>query len=203
MLGFLLGIPLFAVSFLVPRYYQQADGYSVLQAGLLVAPRALGSGLAFYFVGKLVDRSGAERAITLAGMILAIAGILPFALAGSHPGIVLLAVALFAMGLGIGAALLTSMTATYRGLAPEQLTPATSASRILQQIGGSAGTVVLAAILQSASTTHNITTAYRYTFTLALALTALALIPALLLPATRKRTIHLETFRAMTLKIGH
>ena len=180
-LVFLLGISLFGVTLLIPLYYQQAGGYTVLEAGLLLAPRAIGSGLAFFFVGKLVDRTGAERALTLAGMALAIAGTLPFALATERPHPALFAVALFAMGLGIGAVLITTMTATYRGLTPEQFAPATSASRIMQQLGGSVGTVVLAVFLQHATASHGVGTAFGHTFTLALALTALAIGPALLL----------------------
>ncbi|GAB3960404.1 MDR family MFS transporter [Actinoallomurus acanthiterrae] len=181
-LGSLLGASLFGAMFLVPLYYQDVRGTGVLEAGLLLAPRAVGSAVAMFFVGRLVDRTGAERAVTLAGMALAVAGVVPFALAGPQTSRWLLGVALFVGGLGIGTVLLTAMTATYRGLSASQMAPATSASRIMQQIGGSFGTVLLALVLQHQSTTHTASAAFRQTFGWSLALTTLALIPAFLLP---------------------
>ncbi|WP_433177034.1 DHA2 family efflux MFS transporter permease subunit [Actinoallomurus sp. CA-150999] len=181
-LGLLLGASLFGAMFLVPLYYQDVRGTGVLEAGLLLAPRAVGSAVAMFFVGRLVDRTGAERAVTLAGMALAVAGTVPFALAGPQTSRWLLGVALFVAGLGIGTVLLTAMTATYRGLSASQLAPATSASRIMQQIGGSFGTVLLALVLQHQSTMHTASAAFRQTFVWSLALTTLALIPAFLLP---------------------
>jgi MFS family permease len=98
-------------------------------------------------------------------------------------------VALFVSGLGIGAVLLTAMTATYRELSADQMAPATSASRIFQQIGGSFGTVVLAIILQhQIDAAHGPSTAFHHAFAWALGLAALALIPALLLPRRKTST---------------
>ncbi|MGI5207691.1 hypothetical protein ACQEU6_39715 [Spirillospora sp. CA-108201] len=108
---------------------------------------------------------------------------IPFTVAGPHTSQPLLAVALFVSGAGIGAVLLTAMTATYRQLSAEQLAAATSASRIIQQIGGSFGTVVLAIILQhQIDAVHGLPGAFHHTFAWALGLAALALVPALLLP---------------------
>ena len=110
----------------------------------------------------------------MVGIILAATGTAPYAVAGLHTDQVLLAVALFVSGLGIGAVLLASMTATYRGLTTEQMAPATSASRIFQQIGGSFGTVMLALVLQHRiNQGHAPATAFQHAFTWALALAVL------------------------------
>ena len=90
--------------------------------------------------------------------------------------------ALFVTGLGVGAVTMTAFTTTYRGLTPVQMAPATSAARILQQLGGVIGTVVLALILQNETTSHAAPAAFGHTFTWALGLIALAVIPALALP---------------------
>ena len=179
---FLLGASLFGAMFLLPLYYQQAQHASVLHAGLLLAPLGAGMGLAMAYAGKLIDRTGAERAITLTAMTLAVAGLVPYALVGSYASQVLLGVALFVTGLGVGAVTMTAFTTTYRGLTPVQMAPATSATRILQQLGGVIGTVVLALILQNETTSHAAPAAFGHTFTWALGLIALAVIPALALP---------------------
>jgi EmrB/QacA subfamily drug resistance transporter len=179
---FLLMVSMFGSTFLLPLYYQQARHLSVSQAGLMLASLGLGKGMAMTYVGKLIDRTGAERAITLTGMALAVAGLAPYALAGRDVSQALLVGALFITGLGQGAVTLAAFTATYRGLTSAQIAPATSANRILQQLGGALGTVVLAIILQHAATTHAVPSAFGHTFTWALGLTALAVIPALALP---------------------
>jgi EmrB/QacA subfamily drug resistance transporter len=181
-LQFLLGGSLFGAVFLLPLYYQQARHASVLQAGLLLAPLGAGMSLSMTGTGKLIDRTGAERAITLVAMVLAIGGLVPYALVGVAASPAVLGVGLFVSGLGQGAVKLTAFTVTYRGLAPDQVTPATSANRILQQLGGVLGTVVLALIYQHAAASHAAPAAYGSAFTWALGLTALAVIPALALP---------------------
>jgi EmrB/QacA subfamily drug resistance transporter len=181
-LQFLLGGSLFGSVFLLPLYYQRVWHASVLDAGLLLAPLGAGMSLAMTYAGRLIDRTGAERTITLTAMALAIAGLVPFALVGAAASRAVLAAGLFVSGLGQGAVKLTAFTVTYQGLTPEQVAPATSANRILQQLGGVLGTVLLALILQHNAAAHARTAAFGYTFTWVLGLTALAVIPALVLP---------------------
>jgi EmrB/QacA subfamily drug resistance transporter len=185
---FLLGGSLFGSVFLLPLYYQQARHVSVLQAGLLLAPLGLGMSLGMMYVGRLIDRSGAERPVTLAGMALAVAGLVPFTFAGAHTSLALLGGSLFVTGLGLGTVTLAAFTATYRGLSHEQIAPATSANRILQQVGGVLGTAVLAIVLQQAAASHAPASAFGHTFTWALAFTVLAVIPALALPGRSQLT---------------
>jgi EmrB/QacA subfamily drug resistance transporter len=181
-LQFLLSGSLFGTVFLLPLYYQQARHASVLDAGLLLAPLGAGTALAMAYAGKLIDRTGAERTITLIAMVLAIAGLVPYALLGSTSDQAVLAVSLFITGLGQGAIKLTAFTITFRGLTRKQIAPASSANRILQQLGGVLGTVLLALILQHATNTQPGPTAFGHTFAWALGLTVVAVIPALALP---------------------
>jgi EmrB/QacA subfamily drug resistance transporter len=181
-LQFLLNATMFGSVLLIPLYYQQVRHASVMDAGLLLAPLGAGTALSMTYVGKLIDRTHAERAITLVAMVLAGVGLVPYALLGSGANLVVLAVALFISGLGQGAIKLTAFTITFRGLTPEQIAPASSANRVLQQLGGVLGTVILALVLENASTDHALPAAFGRTFAWALGLTALAVIPALALP---------------------
>ncbi|WP_167131568.1 DHA2 family efflux MFS transporter permease subunit [Paramicrobacterium chengjingii] len=178
-----LGGSLFGAMFLLPLYFQQARGASVLQAGLLLAPLGGGMAISMTYTGRLIDRTGAERTIALIALTLSICGLAPYAFVGSSTNQVMLAAGLFVTGLGIGAIMMTAFTATYRGLTPEQIAPATVAARMLQQLGGVLGTVVLALILQNAATYHDASTAFGTAFTWALGLTLLAVIPVLSLPS--------------------
>jgi hypothetical protein len=73
------------------------------------------------------------------------------------------------------------MVGAFQGLSRSQVPHASTLTRIAQQLGGSFGTGLLAGILQHQLATHP-AAAYGRTFFWALACTALALVPALLLP---------------------
>jgi EmrB/QacA subfamily drug resistance transporter len=183
---FLSGLSLYGAMLLLPLYYQQVRGQNVLAAGLLLAPQGVGALLTRGWAGTLTDRVGA-RQVVLTGIVLAAAGTAPFALAGGHTNQLLLAAALVVRGAGLGAVTIPVMAAAYQGLRSEQIPHASSATRILQQIGGAFGAAVLAVILQDQITSHirgvdGRAVAFDHTFWWTFALTALALIPALLLP---------------------
>ncbi|MGZ4185591.1 MAG: MFS transporter, partial [Solirubrobacteraceae bacterium] len=92
-------------------------------------------------------------------------------------------------GAGVGAAIVPSLASPYRGLRRDQIPKATSAIRILQQLGGSFGVSVLAVVLQRQllSQVHDAgsaAAAYGHTFWWALGFIALAAIPTMLLPGS-------------------
>jgi EmrB/QacA subfamily drug resistance transporter len=179
---FLSGLSLYGAMLLLPLYYQQVRGESVLVAGLLLAPQGVGALLTRSWAGNLTDRVGA-RGVVLIGILLAAGGTVPFALAGSTTNQVLLAAALVVRGAGLGAVTIPVMATAFQGLAAEQVPHASSATRIMQQIGGAFGASVLAVILQSRLTGRagELAGAYNSSFWWAFGLTALAAVPALLL----------------------
>src|ERR1700689_506387 len=66
---FTAGAAMYAGLFLLPLYYQQLHGETVLDAGLLLIPRGVGSPAARFVVGKLVSRLGA-RLLTVGSFLL-------------------------------------------------------------------------------------------------------------------------------------
>jgi EmrB/QacA subfamily drug resistance transporter len=180
---FVSGLSLYGAMLLLPLYYQQLRGQTPLHAGLMLAPQGLGSLLTRGTVGRLVDRVGPRR-IVLAGVLLASAGTVPFAAAGPHADPWVLAVALFTRGAGLSAANIAVMAAAYTGLPADQVPHASSATRILQQVGGAFGTAVTAVILQQQlSGAHpSAATAFQTTFWWSVGFTAIAVVPALFLP---------------------
>ncbi|MEU4232282.1 MDR family MFS transporter [Nonomuraea sp. NPDC026600] len=173
---FLSGLAMFGSMLLLPLYYQQDRGASVVAAGLLLAPQGLGSLLA-KGLGGVTDRVG-PRPVVLAGIAMTALGTLPFAFAGRHPGDLILGAALVVRGAGLSAANMAIMVGAFRGLDRAQIPHASSTTRIMQQLGGSFGTAVLAVILQRQLADHP-GAAFGHTFAWALAFSALAVVPAL------------------------
>ena len=184
-LMFLSGISLFGPMLLLPLYYQQVRGASVVVAGLMLVPQGIGSLLA-RIAGSLTDRIG-PRPVVLGGVVLSALGTVPFAL-GDASGI-WLAAGLVLRGLGLSAANLAVMVGAYRGLAPADIPHASSATRIAQQVGAALGTAVLAVVLAQESVGHSAAAAFEASFGWAVALAALALVPAMLLPRSTRSDV--------------
>ena len=143
---FLSGLSMYGAMLLLPLYYQQVRGQGVVAAGLLLAPQGLGSLLTRGPLGTLIDRIG-SRPVILAGTVLTALGTVAYTQAGPHTSELLLAVSLVVRGAGLSGATMAVMAAAYRDLAPADIPHASSATRILQQVGGSFGAAVLAVVL--------------------------------------------------------
>jgi EmrB/QacA subfamily drug resistance transporter len=180
---FTAGATMYAGLFLLPLYYQQLHGETVLRAGLLLIPQGVGALAARFTVGKLVARLGA-RLVTIASFLVAAAATVPFAFAGPHTGLWPLGAVLLIRGCGIGTVLVPPMSVAYQDVPPAAIPHATMNTRISQQVGASFGTAIVAVALQSLLA-HGAAGAFHGAFWWAVGITIAALIPALALPAAR------------------
>jgi EmrB/QacA subfamily drug resistance transporter len=200
-----LGMALFGVSLLLPLYLEIVRGRTPLQTGLLLVPQGLGAALAMPAAGSLTDKIGA-RPVVITGIGLAVAGTAACTQLTAATPDAYLAGALLLIGAGLGATITPSMAAAFQAAGRAAIGSATSAIGTIQRLAASLGTALLAVTLQRAMTAGRpgfgggiaragalavgrpgarpvLAHAFGVTFWLALALTAAALVPALLLPA--------------------
>jgi EmrB/QacA subfamily drug resistance transporter len=194
---FLVGAALFGAMIILPLYYQVARGESALTAGLLIAPQGLGAALAMPLAGRMTDRVGGGR-VAVVGLLILTAGTIPFAFLAEDTPYWLLAVLLVLRGLGIGSAMMPAMAAAYATLESSAVPRATSALNVLQRIGGSIGTALLAVVLQGQIADRGrapaqLADAFAATFWWAVGMSVLALVPATILALTQRRDRRLAT----------
>jgi EmrB/QacA subfamily drug resistance transporter len=186
---FCLGAALFGGMILLPLYWQGIRHESVVDTGLLTAPQGLGAAIVMPIAGKLTDRFGGGP-FTLFGVVLTTLATIPFGFIGAHSSIFGLSVAMFIRGVGIGFAFMPAMAAAFASLERSELAHATPQMNVLQRVGGSIGTAVLAVVLQRALTgVHTVegaAGAYGTAFWAAIALTAAAIIPCIVLWRTER-----------------
>ena len=175
---FLLGASLYSSMLLLPLYYEQVEHTSALTAGLLLAPQALGSAAVLLLGGKLLVRFG-PRTMMLAGIGLSLLGTIAFTQLGAGPSPLLLTASLLVRGLGLGATTTPGMTMLYSSLDRSRIPRAASAINVVNRIGGSLGTALLVAVLHSEPGGAG---AFGTTFTWALGLSVLSLVPAVFFP---------------------
>jgi MFS family permease len=203
--NFLVGTALFGILILLPLYFQIVRGESPLRTGLLLIPQGVGAAIAMPVAGALTDRIGA-RLVVVTGVGLAMIGTAAYTRITADSSYWFLSAALFLVGIGLGSTIMPSMAVAYQGLAREEVPRATSAINTIQRIAGSLGTALLAVVLQRAMTSElpqlhgglssaaalarhdpvgippSLAQAFGTTFSVALGLAAVSLIPAFLLP---------------------
>jgi uncharacterized membrane protein len=102
-----------------------------------------------------------------------------------------LSAVMFVRGMGVGFAFMPAMSAAFASLEPKELADATPQLNVLQRVGGSIGTAVLAVVLaRSLAHAHGLDAAagaYGTAFWWSLGLTALALAPCVVLLRAERR----------------
>ncbi|GAA4487352.1 MDR family MFS transporter [Actinoallomurus oryzae] len=185
----LSGACLYGPMLLLPLFYQQARGVPISQVGLLLAPQGLGLMAGLWVAGRWADRLG-PRIVAIAGAMPAAIGVSVFVVAGDA-SLFVLSAGLVALGAGIGAIGVAVSATSYRDVQPKAIPRATSLLNIVQRVGASLGTVVIASILHQQLAAIDATAgqgavnrAFVYTFTCVLGFLALVLVVVFFLPAT-------------------
>jgi EmrB/QacA subfamily drug resistance transporter len=184
---FFLGAALFGVMILLPLYFQNVRGESVLDTGLLLAPLGLGMAIVMPIVGRMADRIGGGPLTVFGVIVAALAGI-PFGLIGAHTSLVALGFEQTIRGVGIGFAFMPAFIAAFASLERDELPDAAPQLTVLMRVGGSIGTAVLAVVLQrTLASAHQPLTlsaaagAYGTAFWWGAAIVAAAIVPCIIL----------------------
>jgi EmrB/QacA subfamily drug resistance transporter len=187
---FCLAAAMFGGMILIPLYWQQIRAESALETGLLMAPMGLGMVLVLPLVGRLADRIGGGP-LALVGVIVTTFATIPFGLIGAHTPIAWLCGAMVLRGMGVGLAFMPAMTAAFASLQRSELPDATPQMNVLQRVGGSIGTAVLAVVLQrslaGATGLDDAAAAFGTAFWWSVGLTAAAIVPCIVLVRAERK----------------
>jgi EmrB/QacA subfamily drug resistance transporter len=183
--NFGLGAALFGAMILVPLYYQEVRGESVINTGLLNGPQGLGALVAMPLASRLTQRFGGGR-VALGGVSLLCVSTIPLAFLGAHTSIFTISLLLVVRGVSIGMSFMPAMNAAFASMRPEQISDATPQINVLMRLGGAIGTSVLAVVLQRAAaanahTSAGLASAFDTAYWWALGIAVLSLIPCLML----------------------
>jgi EmrB/QacA subfamily drug resistance transporter len=182
---FILGASLFGAMLIMPLYFQLVRGEDAVATGLLLIPQGIGAAIAMGISGRLTDKVGGGR-VALAGLGVTLLTTIPFVALTATTSYFDIGAAMIGRGFGIGLTMMPAMTAAYARLRPQDIAHATPQLNVLQRVGGSIGTALLTVVLQHGLTTgaHSAAgaaDAFGHTYLWVLALTAVAVIPALVL----------------------
>ncbi|MFS8203801.1 MDR family MFS transporter [Streptomyces sp. CWNU-52B] len=183
------GFSTYALSFLLPLFYQQVRGETVLHTGLLLSTQGLGTMFFVVAVRKVAARFD-SRFVIAAGALLTMAGTVPFALADTHGGTAFLLAGQFAQGLGFAATTFPVMALALADLSHDETPRGSAAFSVVQRVGAPFGVAVVAVVLQNlldgATTEADGLSAFTGTFWWICGLSAVPLLPALFVPSEKR-----------------
>ena len=187
---FVSGFSVYAIMFLMPLFYQQVRGDSVMATGFLLIPQGVGT-MCFVLVNRYLAGRVDTRLVIAGGVLLTMVGTLPFVLAGTEGGDVLLLAGQFLQGFGMAAVSLPVMTLAFASLSHAETPRGSAAFNVVKQVGAPFGVTVIAVVLQNnlvgAGTAAQALDGFTATFWWVFALSAIPLLLAFLIPATPRR----------------
>jgi EmrB/QacA subfamily drug resistance transporter len=146
----------YAGQMLIPLYLIAGCGFSATKSGWMLVPVGIGVLCIAPLMGFLTDRFGCRR-VVIGGVTANILGSMPFVWMIHHgfSAAVMLA-CMLARGAGQGATGLPSLAAAYAAVPRDQLGLATTASNVVQRLGGPIATAALAFIIALTSASPSV-----------------------------------------------
>ena len=193
-LMFCVGGALFGALILLPLYLQVARRQDAIHAGLLLIPQGIGAGIGMNRSAMATRRFGAGLT-SLCGAVVFVVATVPFLFVGATTSYTLIGVAMFVRGAGVGIAMMPAMTAAFAVLSHDQINEASPQLNVIQRVGGTLGTAIVAVILQDKlarlgahAAPAAIASAFGHTYAWVIGLSLVALVPAAFLWRIERRT---------------
>lgn len=150
---FLANLAIMGPMIIFPLFFQNFKGFNTIEAAIALMPQGIGMLFARPLIGKLTDQYGAKKVI-LVSLILSIVASIPFVFVDGNTSIVILSMLLLLRGISVGGILLPFTTNTYADLKDEQLPQAGITINIVENIGSSFGSALIATVVATISI-HN------------------------------------------------
>jgi EmrB/QacA subfamily drug resistance transporter len=151
--NFLIGVALFGSVLLVPLFLQQVQGYGALDSGVVLAAQGVAAAAAMPVGGYLTDRFGARQVVPV-GLVLLTGSTIWMATMSPDTSRWVIAAMLAGRGLGIGLAMMPSISSAYVTLGPALISRATSVSNTVQRVAAALGVAIIATILTGRVAAH-------------------------------------------------
>jgi DHA2 family multidrug resistance protein len=149
----MFGISIYSTVTVLPLFYQELLGYTAFTAGIVVAPRGLGSIVAMPVIAYLSERIDARYLLTF-GFVLFAATTLYMGSVTTEISPWTLLVPILITGFGVGFAFVPISTQAYGTLPRDQIGAASGLYNLMRNIGGSIGISLTATLLTRRSSVH-------------------------------------------------
>ena len=140
---------------LLPTMLQSLMNYPVFTTGLVTAPRGIGTMIAMFVVGRMIDRVD-NRLIILSGFLLTVLSLWQMTGFSLQMGMAPVLLSGVLQGFGLGCTFVPLNTLALSGLPRHILTQGTAMRSLMRNLGGSIGISILEALLiQNTQVVHS------------------------------------------------
>lgn len=147
--GFITGTAMFGTITFVPMFMQVVKGMSPGTSGLFIFPMMLGMIGASTGAGQIMSRTGRYKYLPVVSTLLLGASMTCMAMVTAQTPNLLIALFVFAAGLGIGPVMGVGVTAIQNAVPMTMVGVGTASANMFRLIGGSIGTALFGAIFAS------------------------------------------------------
>jgi EmrB/QacA subfamily drug resistance transporter len=160
LIGFLVGLVMFAAIGFIPTYLQMASGTSASVSGLLLIPMMIGMMLTLITSMNAITKTGRYRVYPPIGAALIAIDMLWLTSLDADTSMWLVSAMLFVMGAGLGLIMQIIVLVVQNAVAPDQIGTATSANNYFREMGGALGIAIFGSIF-TGRLTENLTDAFQ------------------------------------------
>ena len=160
---FVVGITLFSGLALLPPLLQNLMGYPVIETGIVMAPRGVGTMISMILVGRLVSKID-PRLLVVSGVLLTALSLemmSGFDIVMTTGPVMLSG---FIQGLGLGLVFVPLSTLAFATIAPQYRVDATAIFSLVRNVGSGVGISVVTAMLARMSSVNQVELGSRVTF---------------------------------------
>ncbi len=154
---FVLGFGLYGSTFIIPIYTQSILGWTALQAGLLLIPSSITTGIMMPFIGKLLQKGVSQKYLIAAGFtIFFIYSYWMHILITSDTGAELMFWPLVVRGVGLGLLFVPITTLALSTLKGKEIGEGAAFTGMMRQLGGSFGIAIITTMISRLNQQHRV-----------------------------------------------
>jgi EmrB/QacA subfamily drug resistance transporter len=143
----IMGIGMFGGLIFLPIYLQAVKGMSATHSGLAMLPLVVGIFTTSIGGGQIMARTGRYKWMPITGAVVVGAALLAFSMLQVNTPYYVLALIMYAFGVGLGFTMQVVVTAVQNSVDRRNMGVATAAVTFFRSMGGAIGTALLGAIL--------------------------------------------------------
>lgn len=182
---FLANIAIMGPMLILPLFFQNFRHFSVIEAALALIPQGVGMLITRPVIGKMIDKIG-PKYVVIVSLVLSLIGSIPLIYITDKTSMIWISIILFIRGMSVGGIMLPLTSEAYTGLDSKQLPEASIGINIIENLGSSFGSAVIATVVATAvqgvqPTITNELKAYHAGFLVSAIILAVIIIPSLFL----------------------
>ncbi|WP_145019469.1 MDR family MFS transporter [Paenibacillus sp. Y412MC10] len=146
---FLANIAVMGPMIILPLFFQNFRHFTAIEAALALIPQGVGMLITRPLIGKMIDQIGAKY-VVLVSLVISLIGSIPLIFINDQTSMIWISIVLFLRGTSFGGIMLPLTSDAYTGLDSKQLPQAGVGINMIENLGSSFGSAVIATVVAAA-----------------------------------------------------